>query len=145
MNRWGTVRLSYLYIFGGSALLSGAFLYVVRSIFMLVNGHYTPESTALMVRFIRWHINHIGQTPLAVVFFILLFVPIFLLRTQKISGDLEELLRATDEIAEKGSVQQINVLSGGELGRIADNLTRINGQEQIKSQNYLKLWLLSWS
>ncbi|WP_339318659.1 hypothetical protein [Paenibacillus sp. FSL R10-2734] len=125
MHRLQTVRISYLYIFIGSALLSAAFLFVIQRAITLLYSHYSGQSGAFFVRLIHWIINNIGKIPCAIVLFILIFSGLFILRSQKIADDLHTVLVGTSELAVKGTAQEIKVLSGGELGQIAANLNRI--------------------
>ncbi|WP_340005251.1 hypothetical protein MHH52_26370 [Paenibacillus sp. FSL K6-0276] len=125
MHRLQTVRISFLYIFMGSALLSAAFLFAVLRVVTLLYSHYSGQSGVFFVRLIHWIINHIGKTPCAIVLFVLIFSGLFILRSQKIADDLHTVLVGTSELAVKGTTQEIKVLSGGELGQIASNLNRM--------------------
>lgn len=80
---------------------------------------------SLFVRLIHWVINHLGQTPSAILLFILVFGGLYVLRSQKIADDLRSLVVGTSELADKGVAQNIKVLSGGEIGEIAANLNRM--------------------
>lgn len=125
MHRLQTVRSNYLYIFIGSALLSAAFLFVVQRVIALLYSHYSGQSGAFFVRVVHWVINHIGKIPTAIALFVLIFSGLFILRSQKISDDLHAVLVGTSDLADKGTTQEIKVLSGGELGQIAANLNRM--------------------
>ncbi|WP_339288301.1 hypothetical protein [Paenibacillus sp. FSL E2-0201] len=125
MHKLQTIRIHYLYIFIGSALLSAAFLFVVQRGVALLYAHYSGQSGAFFVRLTHWVINHIGKIPCAVILFVLLFSGLFILRSQKISDDLHTVLVGTSELADKGATKEIKVLSGGELGQIAANLNRM--------------------
>lgn len=125
MHKLRTVRIHYLYIFIGSALLSAAFLFAVQRAVALLYSHYSGQSGVFFVRFIHWIINHIGKIPCAIALFVLIFSGLFILRSQKIADDLHAVLVGTSELADKGTTQEIKVLSGGELGQIAVNLNRI--------------------
>ncbi|CAH1059513.1 hypothetical protein [Paenibacillus pseudetheri] len=125
MHKLRTVRIHYLYIFIGSALLSAAFLFVVQRGVALLYAHYSGQSGVFFVRLIHWIINHIGKIPCAIILFVLLFSGLFILRSQKIADDLYAVLAGTSELADKGVTKEIKVLSGGELGRIAANLNRM--------------------
>lgn len=125
MHKLRTVRIHYLYIFIGSALLSAAFLFAVQRAVALLYSHYSGQSGVFFVRLIHWIINHIGKIPCAIALFVLIFSGLFILRSQKISDDLHAVLVGTSELADKGTTQGIKVLSGGELGRIAANLNCI--------------------
>ncbi len=125
MHKLQTIRIHYLYIFIGSALLSAAFLFVVQRGVALLYAHYSGQSDAFFIRLTHWVINHIGKIPCAVILFVLLFSGLFILRSQKISDDLHTVLVGTSEMADKGATTEIKVLSGGELGQIAANLNRM--------------------
>lgn len=131
MHRLRTVRFSYLYIFAGSALLSGAFLFVAHQAISLLYSHYSDNSDVLFVHLIHWVINHIGTTPSAMILFVTIFCGVYILRSQKIADDLQVMVTATAEIAGIGVAQEIKVLSGGELGEIAANLNRIQRVETL--------------
>ncbi|AIQ26289.1 hypothetical protein NSQ90_27525 [Paenibacillus sp. FSL H7-0737] len=124
MHKLRTVRIHYLYIFIGSALLSAAFLFVVQRGVALLYAHYSGQSGVFFVRLIHWVINHIGTIPSAIILFVLFFSGLFILRSQKIADDLHAVLIGTLELADKGVTKEIKVLSGGELGQIAANLNR---------------------
>ncbi|OMD97697.1 HAMP domain-containing protein [Paenibacillus odorifer] len=125
MSKLRTVRISYLYIFMGCALLSAAFLFVVQRAVALLYSHYSGQPGAFFVRLIHWVINHMGQTPSAILLFILVFGGLYVLRSQKMADDLRSLVVGTTELADKGVAQNIKVLSGGEIGEIAANLNRM--------------------
>ncbi len=125
LKKFNTVRSGYLYIFGGSVLLSGMLLAAAYWMVALLYSHYGAESTAFYIRLLHWMTNHIGRRPLAVLLFTALFTGIFLLRSQKISDDLKSLLQATEELSSRGTVGELKVDSGGELGQLAANLRRI--------------------
>ncbi|KWX75798.1 hypothetical protein [Paenibacillus jilunlii] len=125
MKKFYTVRSGYLYIFGGSVLLSGMLLAAAYWTIALLYSHYGAESTAIWIKLLHWMTNHIGRRPLAVLLFTALFTVIFLLRSQKISSDLKNLLQATEDLSSRGSFGELRVDSGGELGQLAANLRRI--------------------
>lgn len=125
MHKLRTVRIHYLYIFIGSALLSAAFLFAVQRAVALLYSHYSGQSGVFFVRLIHWTINHIGTIPSAIILFVLFFSGLFILRSQKIADDLHTVLVGTSELADKGATKEIKVLSGGELGQIAANLNRM--------------------
>ncbi|OKP66681.1 hypothetical protein A3842_29080 [Paenibacillus sp. P3E] len=134
MKRFKTVRSGYLYIFGGTALLSGISLAAVYSLAALLYSRYTAASAVYWVRSLRWLINHIGRIPLAVLMFTAVFTVIFLLRSQKISDDLKSLLQASEELSTFGSFRELKVVSGGELGQLAGHLHKINRPEKAADQ-----------
>lgn len=125
MHKLRTVRVSYLYIFLGSAFLSAAFLFVMKEMITWLYAHYSGRSDVFFVRLMNWVINHIGQTPSAIFLFIITFSGLYLFRSQKIADDLHALVVGSSEWVEKGTIQEIKVLSGGEIGRIAANLNRM--------------------
>lgn len=125
MHKLRTVRIHYLYIFIGSALLSAAFLFAVQRAVDLLYSHYSGKSGVFFVRLIHWTINHIGTIPSVIILFVLFFSGLFILRSQKIADDLHTVLIGTSELADKGVTKEIKVLSGGELGQIAANLNRM--------------------
>lgn len=125
MHKLRTVRIHYLYIIIGSALLSAAFLFAVQRAVALLYSHYSGQSGVFFVRLIHWVINHIGKIPCAIALFVLIFSGLFILRSQKIADDLHTILVGTSELADKGATKEIKVLSGGELGQIAANLNRM--------------------
>lgn len=125
MHKLRTVRIHYLYIFMGSALLSAAFLFAAQRAVALLYAHYSGQSGVFFIGLIHWIINHIGKIPCAIALFVLIFSGLFILRSQKISDDLHAVLVGASELADKGTTQEIKVLSGGELGQIAVNLSRI--------------------
>lgn len=99
--------------------------FVVQRAVALLYSHYSGQSEAFFVRIIHWVINHMGQTPSAILLFILVFGGLYVLRSQKIADDLRSLVVGTSELADKGVAQNIKVLSGGEIGEIAANLNRM--------------------
>ncbi|MNI67702.1 hypothetical protein D3C73_1233490 [compost metagenome] len=106
-------------------LLSGMLLAAAYWTIALLYSHYGAESTAIWIKLLHWMTNHIGRRPLAVLLFTALFTVIFLLRSQKISSDLKNLLQATEDLSSRGSFGELRVDSGGELGQLAANLRRI--------------------
>ncbi|MGN7761951.1 hypothetical protein [Paenibacillus sp. 22594] len=134
MKRFKTVRSGYLYIFGGTALLSGISLAAVYSLAALLYSRHTAASAVYWVRSLRWLINHIGRIPLAVLMFTAVFTVIFLLRSQKISDDLKSLLRASEELSTLGFFRELKVVSGGELGQLAEHLHKVNRPEKSADQ-----------
>jgi hypothetical protein len=125
MQKLRTVRISYLYIFMGSALLSATLLFVIHSVIILFYSHYLGRTSMFLIRLIHWVINHIGKTPSAIALFVLLFSGLYILRSQKVADDLHAVLVGTSELADKGVTHEIKVLSGGELGEIVANLNRM--------------------
>ncbi|MEC0241500.1 hypothetical protein P4H66_16915 [Paenibacillus dokdonensis] len=133
MKRLLTVRSSYLYIVVGSALLSGISLFIVYRAFVFLYSHNAPDS--FLVRLSHWLMNHIGKTPIAVLIFLTVFTGIFMLRSQKTADDVKSLLSAAEELAEKGSFEELEVMSGGELRELAAHLHRINRTEAFSAND----------
>lgn len=127
MSKIHTIRSLYLYMFCGSALLSAGLLLAMRGLFAMLYSRHTPESAALFVRFMHWTINHVGARPAAVMMFTALCAGLFLLRSQKAANDTTALLRAAEQLAARGSCElaDLEVQSGGEFGRLAASLRRI--------------------
>ncbi|WP_150270333.1 hypothetical protein [Paenibacillus tepidiphilus] len=124
-----TVRAVYLYICIGSLLLSGAAILILHSAAGYLYARNTPDSAAMAIRLLRWIINHIGRTPVALLLFAGLFVLFFLLRSQKQADDLRSLVQATGDLAQRGSLRELKVMSGGELGLIAEHLRILDSRE----------------
>ncbi|QWU15787.1 hypothetical protein SAMN04487895_1023 [Paenibacillus sophorae] len=133
MKRFYTVRLGYLYITGGCALLSGVLLFVVRRIFALLYTCYSPESEALFIRLSNGIINVVGRTPLSVVLYLTCFGLLFMLRSQMLDSDMKTLLRVSEKLAEGGKISELAVRTGGELSEFAANLERIGKSEMASS------------
>jgi hypothetical protein len=126
LKRLSTVRLEYLYIFGGSVLLSGVSLFAVYRLSISLYSRYGSGSAALFVRLVHWVINHFGKIPAAAILFSLVFCGFFLLRSHKLSKDLRSLVQATRALAEQGFFGDLKVVSGGEVGQMAASLQQIN-------------------
>ncbi|MEK5025706.1 hypothetical protein [Paenibacillus sp. FSL M7-1046] len=126
MRRLNTVRTGYLYVIGGSLLLSGGVLMVLQAVVSFLYSRHSAGSGAFIVRLLHWMINHIGRLPLAVILFTALSGGFFLLRSQKLSDDFKALLRASEELAANGFFRELEVSTGGELGRLAANLRKLN-------------------
>jgi hypothetical protein len=126
MKKFNTVRAGYLYIVCGSLLLGGGVLLIMQSAAALLYSRYAADSGALIVKLLHWMINHVGRLPMAVILFISVFAFFFLLRSQKISDDIKAILQASEGLALHGSFRELEVGSGGELRRLADNLRRVN-------------------
>lgn len=125
MKMLNTVRFSYLYIVGGSVLISGCVLAGLKVAAELLYAHYVGDPSVIWIRIIHWIINHIGQIPASAGLFLMLFALLYMLRSQKIAADLEVIVRAVEELANTGQAHEIQVLSTGELGRIAASLNRL--------------------
>lgn len=119
-----TVRLRYIYIFGASALLSAALLFVVYHMLRFAHRHLLSETTGI-TRVMHWVINHIGTTPLVIFIGGGLFALLFWIRSQKIADDLKVIARGTHELANGQIPAQIEVLNGGELRQIAADLNDV--------------------
>ncbi|SEB09415.1 hypothetical protein [Paenibacillus sp. 276b] len=119
-----TVRLSYIYISGASALLSVALLFVVYHMLRFAHHHILSETTGI-TRIMYWVINHIGTTPLVIFIGGGMFALFFWIRSQKIADDLKVIGRGTHELAHGRIPAQIEVLNGGELRQIATDLNDV--------------------
>ncbi|CAM3263092.1 hypothetical protein HP548_30605 [Paenibacillus taichungensis] len=119
-----TVRLSYIYICGASALLSAALLFVVYHMLRFAHQHILSETTGI-TRIMYWVINHIGTTPLVIFIGGGMFALFFWIRSQKIADDLKVIGRGTHELAHGRIPAQIEVLNGGELRQIATDLNDV--------------------
>ncbi|MDR9744332.1 hypothetical protein [Paenibacillus taichungensis] len=119
-----TVRLSYIYICGASALLSAALLFVVYHMLRFAHHHILSETTGI-TRIMYWVINHIGTTPLVIFIGGGMFALFFWIRSQKIADDLKVIGRGTHELAHGRIPAQIEVLNGGELRQIATDLNDV--------------------
>lgn len=67
LRRLNTVRTGYLYVIGGSLLLSGGVLMVLQAVVSFLYSQHSADSGAFTVRLLHWMINHIGRLPLAVI------------------------------------------------------------------------------
>ncbi|WP_145146514.1 hypothetical protein [Paenibacillus xylanexedens] len=123
-SRFNTLRLRYIYIGGASALLSAALLFVVYHVLRFAHNHVLSDA-AWITRMMNWGINHIGTRPLFIFIGGALFAIFFWIRSQKIAEDLSQLTRGSAELAKGQIPHRIDVLSGGELRLIADNLNGI--------------------
>ncbi|WP_340016177.1 hypothetical protein [Paenibacillus sp. FSL K6-1318] len=123
-SRFNTVRLRYIYIGGASALLSAALLFVVYHVLRFAHNHVLPDA-GWITRMMNWGINHIGTRPLFIFIGGALFAIFFWIRSQKIAEDLSQLARGSAKLAKGQIPYRIDVLSGGELRLIADNLNAI--------------------
>ncbi|NQX70399.1 HAMP domain-containing histidine kinase [Paenibacillus alba] len=74
---------------------------------------------------IRWVVNHIGSTPVAVVIGGLLFLFFFFLFSQKIIGYLEEITLGVQEIAKGNLEYEIVAKSSDELGVVVENINQM--------------------
>ncbi|MFF2912146.1 hypothetical protein [Paenibacillus sp. NPDC057934] len=131
MMKRRTVRVGYLYIFGGSTLWSAAFLFVLYRLFVWMYSRHSPDSGDLVVTLAHWIINHIGKAPFTSVLFVLVFSGFFLLRSQKPAQDMQSLLQAAEKLAYHGSFTELKVLSAGELQALAGHLERINSNRRV--------------
>lgn len=129
-----TVRLSYIYICGASALLSVALLFVVYHMLRFAHHHILSETTEI-IRIMYWVINHIGTTPLVIFIGGGMFALFFWIRSQKIADDLKVIGRGTHELANGRIPAQIEVLNGGELRQIAADLNDIAIRIQAEHLN----------
>lgn len=129
-----TVRLSYIYICGASALLSAALLFVVYHMLRFAHHHILSETTGI-TRIMYWVINHIGTTPLVIFIGGGMFALFFWIRSQKIADDLKVIGRGTHELAHGRIPAQIEVLNGGELRQIAADLNDVAIRIQAERLN----------
>ncbi|WP_163882580.1 hypothetical protein [Paenibacillus favisporus] len=123
MRKWLTVRAAYLYTVTGSALLSGIVLFLTYRVFVWSYGHVSPDS--FFARLARGLVNYIGRTPIAAVVFLIVFAGLFMLRSQKLADDMKQIVRAAEELADRGSFRELKVASGGELKALANHLQGI--------------------
>lgn len=123
MRKWLTVRAAYLYTVTGSALLSGIVLFLTYRVFVWSYAHVSPDS--FFARLARGLVNYIGRTPIAAVVFLIVFAGLFMLRSQKLADDMKQIVRAAEELADRGSFRELKVASGGELKALASHLQGI--------------------
>ncbi|MEC0174623.1 hypothetical protein P4H83_07040 [Paenibacillus favisporus] len=123
MRKWLTVRAAYLYTVTGSALLSGIVLFLTYRVFVWSYAHVSPDS--FFARLARGLVNYIGRTPIAAVVFLVVFAGLFMLRSQKLADDMKQIVRAAEELADRGSFRELKVASGGELNALASHLQGI--------------------
>ncbi|MGG4049542.1 hypothetical protein [Paenibacillus favisporus] len=123
MRKWLTVRAAYLYTVTGSALLSGIVLFLTYRVFAWSYAHVSPDS--FFARLARGLVNYIGRTPIAAVVFLIVFAGLFMLRSQKLADDMKQIVRAAEELADRGPFRELNVASGGELKALASHLQGI--------------------
>ncbi|MGN7359361.1 hypothetical protein ACTHPF_15890 [Paenibacillus sp. SAF-054] len=123
MKKLQTVRAAYLYICMGSALLSGVALFAVYQTFVFLYAHTSPDS--FFARLTHGLVNHIGRTPIAIFVFGFVFAGLFMLRSRKIAEDMKSLLKGAAELAETGTLQPMEIASGGELKALAGYLRSI--------------------
>ncbi|WP_145028209.1 hypothetical protein [Paenibacillus sp. Y412MC10] len=123
MRKWLTVRAAYLYTVTGSALLSGIVLFLTYRVFVWSYAHVSPDS--FFARLARGLVNYIGRTPIAAIVFFIVFAGLFMLRSQKLAVDMKQIVRAAEELADRGSFLELKVASGGELKALASHLQGI--------------------
>lgn len=123
MRKWLTVRAAYLYTVTGSALLSGIVLFLTYRVFVWSYAHVSPDSFFAMLA--RGLVNYIGRMPIAAVVFFIVFAGLFMLRSQKLAEDMKQIVRAAEELADRGSFRELKVASGGELKALASHLQGI--------------------
>ncbi|GIO57070.1 hypothetical protein BK138_28015 [Paenibacillus rhizosphaerae] len=123
MRKWLTVRTAYLYTVTGSALLSGIVLFLTYRVFVWSYAHVSPDS--FFARLARGLVNYIGRTPIAAVVFLIVFAGLFMFRSQKLADDMKQIVRAAEELADRGSFRELKVASGGELKALASHLQGI--------------------
>jgi len=123
LRKWLTVRAAYLYTVTGSALLSGIVLFLTYRVFVWFYAHVSPDS--FFARLAHGLVNYIGRTPIAAVVFLIVFAGLFMLRSQKLADDMKQIVRAAEELADRGSFRELKVASGGELNALASHLQGI--------------------
>ncbi|MET3548190.1 hypothetical protein ABID47_004818 [Paenibacillus favisporus] len=123
MRKWLTVRAAYLYTVTGSALLSAIVLFLTYRVFAWSYAHVSPDS--FFARLARGLVNYIGRTPIVAVVFLIVFAGLFMLRSQKLADDMKQIVRAAEELADRGSFRELKVASGGELKALASHLQGI--------------------
>lgn len=123
MRKWLTVRAAYLYTVTGSALLSGIVLFLTYRVFVWSYAHVSPDS--FFARLARGLVNYIGRTPIAAIVFLIVFAGLFMLRSQKLADDMKQIVRAAEELADRGSFRELKVATGGELKALANHLQGI--------------------
>lgn len=137
MRRLSTVRAGYLYIIGGSLLLSGVLLLTLQGAASFIYSRHTADSSFVLITLLRWMINHIGRLPLAVAIFTVAAAVFFLLRSQPLSDDFKAVVRASEELVLTGCINELKISAGGELGRLAANLQEMNRRNRnlLKNNN----------
>lgn len=123
-SRFNTVRMKYIYICGASAVLSIVLLFVMYQIMRLAYRLMYHEA-AWFTHLVHWCINHIGKKPIGLLIGGGLFLLFFWIRSQKISEDMQALVRGTHELANGRNLAPIQVLSSGELRQLSDQINAI--------------------
>lgn len=118
-----TVRTRYAAIAASCLLLAGMAALTVRQIANWILATM-PDSAQSAARALRWGVNHIGLRPLLLIGFAGTAALLFWLRAGKLDGDLRELLRAAQELADGTPMRDLRKIAGGELGEIARHLER---------------------
>ncbi|PQP82738.1 hypothetical protein C0Q44_15175 [Paenibacillus sp. PCH8] len=132
-SSWRTVRISYLYICGASAILSAVLLFVVHHMLRFAYAHVLSD-VAWITRMMNWGINHIGTRPFLIFIGGVLFAVFFWIRSQKIAEDLRHIASGTTDLANGRVPAQMDVLSRGELRQMANHLNTIAFHMQENSQ-----------
>ncbi|OZB93297.1 hypothetical protein [Paenibacillus sp. XY044] len=135
MSKRLTVRAAYLYIMTGSALLSGIVLFLTYRVFAWSYAHVSPDS--FFARLARGLVNYIGKTPIAAAVFFAVFAGLFMLRSQKLADDMKQIVRAAEELADRGSFSELKVASGGELKTLVSHLQGIHRGRTTSSADRL--------
>lgn len=123
-SKFNTVRMKYIYICGASAFLSAVLLFVMYQIMRLAYRLMYHEA-AWLTHMVHWGINHIGKKPLILFIGGGLFLLFFWIRSQKITDDIQSLIRVTHELARGRTPAPIRVLSSGELRQLSDQINAI--------------------
>lgn len=118
-----TVRARYAAIAASCLLLAGMAALTVRQTANWILATM-PDSAQSAVRMLRWSVNHIGLRPLLLIGFAGTAALLFWLRAGKLDGDLRELSRAAQELADGTPMRDMRKIAGGELGEIARYLER---------------------
>ncbi|MBB3130954.1 hypothetical protein FHS19_005673 [Paenibacillus rhizosphaerae] len=137
MRKWLTVRAAYLYTMTGSALLSGIVLFLTYRVFAWSYAHVSPDS--FFARLARGLVNYIGRMPIAAAVFFIVFAGLFMLRSQKLADDMKQIVRAAEELAERGSFNELEVASGGELKALACHLQGVRRWRTTSSADRISI------
>ncbi|WP_339836650.1 hypothetical protein [Paenibacillus sp. FSL R7-0272] len=137
-SRFNTVRMKYIYICGASAVLSIVLLFVMYQIMRLAYRLMFHEAV-WFTDLVHWSINHIGKKPIGLLMGGGLFLLFFWIRSQKISEDMQALVRGTNELANGRNPAPIQILSGGELRQLSDQINAIAALTANKDCSEMKV------
>jgi len=90
------IRMKFLYVFLGSALLSGAVLYVCYRIVSYLYAKGLEQGKGFS-RLMTWLINHVGTIPMMLAISSALFALLFYYRSSKIETDIVRLVARMDQ------------------------------------------------